>query len=345
MPPRIRPIHSLLVALLLAGCVDETPLSLGPSDAALLARTPEPTTLMAPVFGLGASPDGSLLVAEAPRGVTELRKGTLDPVAALGGVTGVVPIGRGSMYAITGAVFGPPDLASKLFHVSRGQVAMIADLGEYEQRVNPDQVWNPSPPESNPFAIESLDNGMLLVADAAGNDILIVDQRGRVDWVAVLTPQPNPLPFGPPTIQPVATSVAVGPDGAYYAGELTGFPSPTGMSRVWRIAPGSRHVLCPSNACTLVAGGFTSIMDLAFGPDGRLYVVEFDKAGWFAVEGAGGEPVGGGRVSACRVTTGACTVIASGLSLPTAVTVDKSGQVWVAENTSLGGTSRVRSLP
>ena len=45
-------------------------------------------------------------------------------------------------------------------------------------------------------------------------------------------------------VQPVATSVAIGPDGAYYVGELKGFPAPTGESRVWRIEPGSRNVRC-----------------------------------------------------------------------------------------------------
>jgi hypothetical protein len=57
--------------------------------------------------------------------------------------------------------------------------------------------------------------------------------------------------------------------------------------------PGSLHVLCPSPACTLLADGFTSIMDLAFGPDGTLFVVEFEAANWSAVEFVcGGFPLG-----------------------------------------------------
>ena len=50
----------------------------------------------------------------------------------------------------------------------------------------------------------------------------------------------------------MATSIAVGPDGAYYAGELKGFPGTPGHPRVWRIEPGTRHTVCPSAECVAV---------------------------------------------------------------------------------------------
>jgi hypothetical protein len=34
----------------------------------------------------------------------------------------------------------------------------------------------------------------------------------------------------------------------------------------------------------VVADGFTSIVDLTFGPDGTLYDVELDEASWAALE-------------------------------------------------------------
>src|SRR6185436_18543992 len=81
--------------------------------------------------------------------------------------------------------------------------------------------------------------------------------------------------------QPVTASVAIGPDGAIYVGELKGFPAPTGMSKIWRIEPGTLHAQCgTSPACRVVASGFTSIVDLTFGPGGTLYVVELDEATW-----------------------------------------------------------------
>ncbi len=109
--------------------------------------------------------------------------------------------------------------------------------------------------------------------------------------------------------QPVATSVAIGPDGAYYVGELKGFPAPTGESRVWRIEPGSRNVRCgESKKCTVVLDGFTSIIDLAFGPDGRLNVAQIDDASWLAMELGAGV---GGSVRACNLQTKACSTVVS----------------------------------
>ena len=101
--------------------------------------------------------------------------------------------------------------------------------------------------------------------------------------------------------QPVATSVAVGPDGAYYVGELKGFPAPTGSLGCGGSSPGARNVQCgESKKCALVLDGFTSIIDLAFGPDGRLNVAQIDDASWLAMEIGAGV---GGSVHACNPAT------------------------------------------
>jgi hypothetical protein len=326
----------LALALPWLGCADAADPT-GPASVDLSlanAKTPVPPSgivLGAPVFGLDVAPDGSLLAAVASAGITSIRDGSAQLLGELPGVGGVAAVGVGEAYAVTQGSDDPALLlptSRKLWVTSHGRVREVADLWAYEQAVNPDQVWNTSavPIDSNPFKVASLNGGAVLVSDAAANDILHVSRNGTVDWVAVLTPVSTPGP------QPVATSIAVGPDGAYYAGELTGFPGTPGLSRVWRIAPGSRHVLCPSSACTLVAGGFTSIMDLAFGPDGSLYVVEFDEASWLAVVSGGFTPAAGGTVNRCDVSTGACVAVATGLSLPTAITVDKHGTVWIAEH-------------
>ena len=66
------------------------------------------------------------------------------------------------------------------------------------------------------------------------------------------------------TVQSVPTSVAVGPDGALYAGELTGFPFNPGDARVWRVVPG--------HAPTVYARGFTNISAIAFDRSGEVIV-------------------------------------------------------------------------
>lgn len=292
-----------------------------------------------PIFGLSAAPDGSLLVADAAAGVVRLNKGAGSLMAGLPGVSDVAAIGVGDAFVITGAG------DAKLYRVSNGKARMLADLGAFEATVNPDAPEiNP-----NPFDVEALNGGKALVADAGGNDLLIVDQQGNIDWVATLPEEmvstdsikslvgcPNPLPgleqfCGLPPMMPaqaVATSVAVGPDGAYYMGELKGFPGALNTSRVWRIEPGTLHAECGvSPACSVVASGFTSIVDLAFGPDGTLYVTEYDEASFMAIELGFG--MQGGTVNACKLG-GGCSVLAGGLMMPIGVAVTKTGQVYAA---------------
>jgi hypothetical protein len=303
-----------------------------------------------PIFGLDVAPDGSLLVADAGAGIVEMRKGSASLIAELPGVADVAAIGVGNMFAVTGAGEEGDPTASRLYRASRGNVREIANLGAFEAEVNPDGDFI----DSNPFAVAALNGGQALVADAAGNSLLIVDQRGNVDWVAtfpievVSTANLKDLlgcPDAPPELawacgfppmfpaEAVPTSIAIGPDGAYYVGELKGFPGPLGESRIWRIEPGTRHAECGSSpACTVVADGFTSIVDLAFGPDGTLYVVEIDEASFLAAElPMFGLPPAtmGGTVSACTPGSWSCTEIATDLMLPTSIAVSRDGTVYV----------------
>lgn len=139
----------------------------------------------------------------------------------------------------------------------------------------------------------------------------------------------------------VTASVAVGPDGAFYVSELKGFPAPVGMSRIWRIEPDARHVECGTDpACTVVADGFTSIVDIAFGPDGTLHVVEIDEASWLAVEFAQGAMLGG-TVNGCDLATSTCTEEATGLTIPIAVAIKGSGRVFAAVGALIPGQAAV----
>jgi hypothetical protein len=64
----------------------------------------------------------------------------------------------------------------------------------------------------------------------------------------------------------VPTSVAVGPDGALYVGELTGGPFAPGLATIWRVVPGR----APQAFCS----GFSYVIDLDFDRSGSLYVLE-----------------------------------------------------------------------
>ena len=140
-------------------------------------------------------------------------------------------------------------------------------------------------------------------------------------------------------VQPVPTSIAVGPDGYIYVGELTGAVAdglPIGLSRVWKIPADAENVVCSevSGDCQVLIDGLTSVIDLAIGPDGLLYVVEFDEMSWISsfVPGL----AAGGTITAYELDGTLVEVVASGLSFPSAITFDKKGNLWLLENNSIG---------
>ncbi len=274
--------------------------------AAMLVPTAaqaDPSFYATPLFGIATGPGGQLLVADSGQGIVDADTGAL--VVPLPGVTDVAPIGRGDMLALT----------SSLYRISKGKVRMIADLQAFEEANDP--AGDGTEEGSNPFDLARMTGGKTLIADAAGNDLLVADEKGRVDWVATFPTQGG--------IQPVPTSAAIGPDGAYYVGELTGAPFPTGISRVWRIRPGTRHAACgTSPACSVVVSGLTAIIDLQFGPGGKLYVAQLEDAGVGAFEGGGGV---GGSVHACDVTTGSCQTVVSGIPILTSIAF-RGGVLW-----------------
>jgi len=280
----------------------------------------------------------------------ELRKGTGRLRVELPGVADIAPTGPGTMFAITGG--GEGETAGMLFHVKKWELHPLANLMAFEAEINPDG----GAIDSNPFDVAALSRTQALVADAGGNSILIADMNGNIDWVATLPSQLGSTenikqllscPDAPPDLafvcdlpemipaEPVPSSVAVGPDGAYYVGELTGFPGTKGISRIWRIEPGTLHAQCGSDpACTVVADGFTSVVDLNFGPDGTLYVTEIDEASFMAVElaGFGLFVMEGGTVNTCDSATWDCSILAGGLMIPIATTVGTDGMVYAAVN-------------
>jgi hypothetical protein len=350
-PPFRRPHRwsaGLAVLLLMAA----TPLA--------AVELPETFDFATPVFHVNTAPGSSLLAADAGAGVVELRKRTSSLVAAIPGTTDVAAIGRSSGFAITGGGPETPPGTALLYRYSRGTTRLVADLREFEATVNPD---GSDIIDTNPYSVAALNGGRALVADAGGNVLLTVSPRGNVDWVAlfptevVSTANAQALvgcPDAPPDFaficdipampaQPVPTSIAIGPDGAWYVGELKGFPAPTGASRVWRIEPGTRHADCATSpACTVVADGFTSIVDLNFGPDGTLYVTELDEASWLALEA--GIPSPGGTVNACDSATWSCSVAASGLPIVTSATVGTDGIVYAVILGLVPGAAQVIPL-
>lgn len=317
--------------------------------------------IQGPVFGLGTAPSGDILVADASTGVLSFspsksgkrsKGGATSVAASVPGASDVSAIGSRSFWVSTGAGADPQaDTGQGLFRASKRSSRKVANLFSFEATVNPD---GNDPPDSNPYAVASLGGGAALVVDAGGNDLLRVDRRGRIKTLATfpdslvstdnlksLAGCPSPAPFCdlPPMIpaESVPTSVAIGPDGHYYVGELRGFPAPAGESRIWRVSPKASGAECGTTpACTLVFdGGFTSIIDLAFGPGGKLYVAELDENSWAALE-ITGDPAGG-TINACKIATLSCTEVATDVPMLTALTFGRDGSLWAVRNALIPG--------
>jgi sugar lactone lactonase YvrE len=232
----------------------------------------------------------------------------------------MLTIGLGGDPTLREEYFGSnaPFLARVVRSNPSGKVRYEQDLGSFEAANNPDGVV----PDSNPYGILALP-GKTIVADAGGNDLLQISAKGAVTVLAVFDPIARPTP-GPPFVQAVPTSVALGPDGNYYVGTLTGGPFTVGLANVYRV---------PAEGGTpeVAYDGFTNIIDLTFGPDGSLYVLEIART---AIPNFGN----GGRL--VRIAPdGARTDIISGMPLfaPGGVAVGLDGALYVT-NRSISPT-------
>jgi hypothetical protein len=222
------------------------------------------------------------------------------------------------------------DLFGRLLLIKHhGKIRKVADLWAFERDVNPDAaVGNPAI-DSNPVDV-LFDRGRFVVADAGGNAIDVVNHKGRVSNLAVFANRLVPNPFGGPDIpmQAVPTSVVEGPDHQYYVSQLTGFPFPPGGANVYRVNP-------RSGAVTVFASGFTNIMDLAFGKNGTLYVLEIDHDGLLSGS------TDGGLFAVSRDGTKRQIALAPGtLTMPGGIAVGKDG-LYITNNAGSPGGGQV----
>lgn len=296
--------------------------------------------------GLTFGPEGALYVAEAGRGgpgpcivlrpvepnpncygptgaVSRLWHGVQErvvtglpsyanPTGTAGGPQDVAMLGRGNAHVSIGwgenpllRVGWPWTQFGRLARfVASGDWSLEQDLGAYEVDVNP----NGGPIDSNPFGLLA-EPGRVLVAEAGGNALLSVRSNGSISTIATFTSRPQ----GRAT-DAVPTDAVLGPDGAYYVSELSGVPFAAGAANVWRVVPGGAPVIAHS--------GFTTAIDLTFGPDGSLYVLEHSTGPvFFALPG---------RI--VRIApNGVRSVVASGLQRPGGIAIGPDGDVYVSE--------------
>ncbi|MDG4863964.1 ScyD/ScyE family protein, partial [Streptomyces sp. T-3] len=207
-----------------------------------------------------------------------------------------------------------------------GRVTPLADIAGHAAETDPDG--------GNPNSVAITRKGAVVV-DAAGNTLVRVAPNGRVSTVAKFPSQEVDAPPGPGTppgskitAQAVPTSVVTGPDGASYVSQLTGFPFPVGKAGVFRVVPGQES--------TLVATGFTNIIDLAFDRHGSLYVLELAHRGLLS-----GDPTGA-LIKVKR--DGTRQIVTTDLTGPGGLAI-KDGAAYVTDCGVCAGTGSVVRIP
>jgi sugar lactone lactonase YvrE len=251
--------------------------------------------------------------------------------------------GRGNGFVTIGAALDPlrrfsdaahPEFATvgaKFGRLIRfqpnGKWSFEEDLSEFERTANPDG----GAYDSNPYGLLA-QPGRQVFTDAGGNALNAVAANGSITNLAFF---PNRT-VGGATFQAVPTTVTEGPDGQLYVGQLTGFPFLAGQANVYRVP-------AAGGAPDIFASGFTKIIDLAFGEDGSLYVLQ--------ISSTGGAPPQGGTGSLYRVPPGGgapTTIVAPGAGLvaPGGIAIDRDGSIYVT-NFSVSPTAGtvVRVVP
>lgn len=251
------------------------------------------------------------------------------------GVNDVSLQGKGNLFFTIGfggdpstreSVFGPE--GSALAHIGRanpsGNWKLEEDLGTFEGDNNPAG----DEEDSNPYGILAL-AGKQIVADAGANALLEVRQNGKITPLATfpnrMVPAPPFLGLPPGAEIPmdaVPTSVAVGPTGDYFVGQLTGFPFPVGAANIYRVPAGG-------GTPQVYASGFTHIVDLKFAPDGTLYVVEIAKNGLLAAFTTNDWT---GALFQIKPGQAPVELVPGVLTAPGGVAIGKDGALYVTNN-------------
>lgn len=365
-----RSLRPSLIPLLLfaAACTERTELTGPGADGAPVALAAVTSTVVMSGLnsprGLAWGPDGSLYVAEAGTNevngpcipfmegpnlntrcwsgtgsVSRLWKGRQERVVSglastviletgfAAGPQDISLLGKGNALVAMGYGGDPaqrPDLGPGS-HVlgtllqlrPSGGWRIVADVAAFEGAVNPAG----GPVDSNPYGVLA-EAGISYVVDAGGNSLMAVSANGDISLVVTFPRVPVPPPFS--LADAVPTKVVRGPDGALYVATLAGIPFLMGTAAVYRVVPGAPP--------ELFAGGFKMITDLDFGPDGSLFVVQFDTAPIFV--GAPGALV--------RITPdGTRTTLRGDLFQPTGVAVGLDGSVYVSNRGTATGTGEV----
>ncbi len=221
-------------------------------------------------------------------------------------------------YLLTGGgcSHGNPDTPNGVYTIdASGKPKLVADLDAF---VKAHPVAKPNPGDFEPdgdFYSMIAANGKLYVVEANHGELDEVDPAsGAINRIVDISASQGHI---------VPTSLALGPDGAFYVGNLTPAPFPDGSAVIFRITQDGK--------LDVFARGLTTVLGLAFDGQGRLYALESTTGNTqqppFMVPGSG-------RVVRLGAD-GAQETIATGLMFPTTILFGPDGNLY-ASNAGYG---------
>ncbi|MDQ2683837.1 MAG: ScyD/ScyE family protein [Chloroflexota bacterium] len=256
------------------------------------------------------------ITAVAPDGTVSVLAEGLGSVAGIDAVGGTLYISAGGGSVAAGFQPNPVENIISTVDIATGAVTPLVELGSYEVENNPDGTdVNP-----NLYGLVVTEDGTLYVADAGGNTIYSVDTATGDFSLFAVVPNLDEITGGTPTAesrQTVPTAVVVSPEGELQVSLL---------SEVWT-GP-SLLTFSEDGSWTAENVTFSFATNIAYGPDGLLYVAQLID------DGTNQESPGSVR----RVTAdGTLEPVVEGLFFPHGIAFDADGNLYVTIASIISG--------
>ncbi len=284
------------------------------SDGTLwIAESGEPGEVMVPLpvnFG-GEGPIGTNgRISRVPAGGGE-REDVVTDLPNIGLYGGVEMLGAASMAVLNDEVYevsaGHMTVSPPLSRVNTadGTLETFADIGKFNDD-NPTPASNgDAVPMGNPYDIAILAGGFA-ISDGNYNRVIYVSATGEMSLLAQWENSP------------VTVGIGTGPDGNLYVSQFSPAPYAAGTGRIDMVTP-------EGEVTEGVVSGLTTPIDVAFGPDGTMYILQY--AAEFSAEMLRYIPFGG---EVQRVNPdGTTTPVLTNLVFPTSLTVGPDGVLYV----------------
>ena len=336
-PPPPPPLSSNVHVLVQGGLEGPRGLRFGPDGNLYVAEagtggsnsTQKLCTQVIPPVGpyLGGK-NGRISKVDMSGNVTTVATGFASSVDAMGDLQSVADLTfvHDKLYALIGGggcSHGDPNLPNGVVRVNTktGAWRYIANFSLFIQS-HPVQYPNADDfePDGTFYSMTDL-NGQLYAVEPNHGQLLRVGRRGIASVLDVSASQGHIVPTG-----------ITQHNGNFYLGNLNIFPIGPTRSRILTLsfvdtsvlaAPGLQDESGPGLLHIVASkAGFTTVVSTAFGPDGMLYVLELSDALGFPTPGFG-------KVVRVKLD-GTIEDVATGLSVPTAMTFGPNGKLYVS---------------